>query len=262
MTKASDNVYPRFLISEGGSTSTPAAGRVTVYAKADGLLYQKDDAGVETLLASGSSASVATDPIWDAAGDTVVGTGANTAARLAIGAAGGALSRVNGAVAWNSGTSFPTAATGDRYWRTDHALECYYDGTRWLSTTLFTATMTTHDVATIQPLSSSPATISRVSLHHTDFQAWLVNLYGETYVNTTNNGTNFWTFALAGAVTGTAYGNFTTAAQAADTHTGHKTALNVAAGGTERGLTLTGTKTLSPGAAYWGATLTYRLIVT
>ena len=102
MSKASDNVFPRFLISEGGSTSTPAAGRVTVYAKADGLLYQKDDAGVETLLASGASGSVATDAIWDAAGDLAVGSGANTAARLAIGATNGmALRRVSGSVAWD-----------------------------------------------------------------------------------------------------------------------------------------------------------------
>ena len=50
MTKGSDNVFPRFLISEGGSTATPAAGRVTVYAKANGLLYSKDDAGFETLM--------------------------------------------------------------------------------------------------------------------------------------------------------------------------------------------------------------------
>jgi hypothetical protein len=50
MTKASDNVYPRLLISEGGSTATPAAGRVTVYAKSDGLMYSKDDAGAETAL--------------------------------------------------------------------------------------------------------------------------------------------------------------------------------------------------------------------
>lgn len=58
MTKASDNVFPRFLISEGGSTATPAAGRVTVYAKADGLLYSKDDAGTEKLMSSGSVAGV------------------------------------------------------------------------------------------------------------------------------------------------------------------------------------------------------------
>lgn len=54
MAKASDNVFPRFLISEGGSTATPAAGRVTVYAKADGLLYSKDDAGAETALGGGA----------------------------------------------------------------------------------------------------------------------------------------------------------------------------------------------------------------
>lgn len=54
MAKASDNVFPRLLISEGGSTTTPAAGNVTVYAKADGLLYSKDDAGAETLVSGGS----------------------------------------------------------------------------------------------------------------------------------------------------------------------------------------------------------------
>lgn len=53
MTKASDNVFPRFLISEGGSTSTPASGQVTMYAKADGLLYSKDDAGTESAVSGG-----------------------------------------------------------------------------------------------------------------------------------------------------------------------------------------------------------------
>lgn len=54
MTKASDNVFPRLLISEGGSTATPAASQVTVYAKANGLLYSKDDAGTETALGGSS----------------------------------------------------------------------------------------------------------------------------------------------------------------------------------------------------------------
>lgn len=59
MTKASDNVFPRLLVSEGGSTSTPASGQVTVYAKADGLLYSKDDAGTETLVSGGGVAPLA-----------------------------------------------------------------------------------------------------------------------------------------------------------------------------------------------------------
>lgn len=73
MTKASDNVFPRLLISEGGSTATPASGQVTVYAKADGLLYSKDDAGAETALggASGGGESllnlfVGAIPPWSA----------------------------------------------------------------------------------------------------------------------------------------------------------------------------------------------------
>jgi len=100
MTKASDNVFPRFLVSEGGSTATPGAAQVTVYAKADGLLYSKDDAGVEKLLSSGAAGSVATDAIWDAAGDLAVGSGANTATALTKGSDGEVLTMVGGAVDW------------------------------------------------------------------------------------------------------------------------------------------------------------------
>lgn len=39
---------------EGAAPATPAANRVTVYAKADGLIYSKDDAGVETLVSGGT----------------------------------------------------------------------------------------------------------------------------------------------------------------------------------------------------------------
>lgn len=86
---------------EAAAPSTPAATKVVIYAKSDGLMYSKDDAGTETLMSSGGSGSVATDAIWDAAGDLAVGTGANTAARLAIGATNGmALQRISGAVAW------------------------------------------------------------------------------------------------------------------------------------------------------------------
>lgn len=87
--------------AEAAAPSTPASGKVVVYAKSDGLMYSKDDAGAETLMSSGTGGSVATDAIWDAAGDLAVGSGSNTAARLAIGATNGmALMRVSGSVAW------------------------------------------------------------------------------------------------------------------------------------------------------------------
>lgn len=74
--------------AEAAAPSTPAAGKVVVYAKTDGLMYSKDDAGAETLMSSGGAGSVATDAIWDAAGDLVQGTGSNTAAKLGAGTAG------------------------------------------------------------------------------------------------------------------------------------------------------------------------------
>lgn len=48
------------------------------------------------------SGSMATDALWDAAGDLAVGTGANTAGRLAIGSEGTALIVSGGAVAWGT----------------------------------------------------------------------------------------------------------------------------------------------------------------
>lgn len=77
----------QITLSEAAAPASPATGKVTLYAKADGLLYSKDDAGTETALGGGSG-SVATDAIWDAKGDLAVGTGANTASRLAVGTNG------------------------------------------------------------------------------------------------------------------------------------------------------------------------------
>lgn len=77
----------QITLPEGAAASTPSSGNVTLYAKADGLLYSKDDAGVETPLGGGSG-DVATDSIWDAKGDLAVGTGADTASRLAVGTNG------------------------------------------------------------------------------------------------------------------------------------------------------------------------------
>lgn len=42
-------------LDEMAAPSTPASGRVALYAKSDGLLYSKDDAGVETLVSGGSA---------------------------------------------------------------------------------------------------------------------------------------------------------------------------------------------------------------
>jgi hypothetical protein len=138
-TLESSSIYGiqiRESATDGSDFSNAAADYRIAFIGEDGLWHVKDSAGTVTDPFTGSG-SVATDAIWDAAGDLAVGTGANTAARLAIGNAGGTLARINGAVAWNASTTFPTATTGDRFFRTDLGMEFYYDGTRWLSMQLF-----------------------------------------------------------------------------------------------------------------------------
>jgi hypothetical protein len=102
--------------------------------------------------AAGAGTSMATDTLWDAAGDLAVGTGANTGGRLAIGTTGKILKVVAGTPAWytsewdtiivkasddtvtNSATLVSdsellwTAAAGDM-WRFEATIIYHTDGT-------------------------------------------------------------------------------------------------------------------------------------
>lgn len=248
--------------AEVAAPSTPAAGSVVTYAKSDGLMYSKDDAGVETLMSSGSSGSVATDAIWDAAGDLAVGSGANTAAKLTMGAAGGAVSRVNGAVAWNSGTAFPTAATGDRYWRTDLGGEYYYDGTRWLSTAKYT-----HPIGTSAgslPLSASN-TIHRTSHPHAGLSAiWVEKVVSPFIViaGTALSASHKWVGVAGDNISSTSLGTITIDSGASDTW--RLSTLTPAASFASSlfEFLVTWTKTGTPGGMYIHPTIVYRLIAT
>lgn len=137
MTKASDNAYPSILITEGTEPTAPAAGKQRLYIDSTThKLMLTNSSGTEHSVEPANTGSVATDTIWDAAGDLVVATGADAAARLAKGNAGGTLAMGNSAVIWNANTSFPASkATNDRYFRTDLLEEFVWDGTRWVGIT-------------------------------------------------------------------------------------------------------------------------------
>lgn len=86
MTKASDNAFPSILITEGTEPSAPAAGKQRVYIDSTThKLKRTDSSGTDVTIEGGS---VATDTIFDAKGDLAVGTGADTAAKLTVGANG------------------------------------------------------------------------------------------------------------------------------------------------------------------------------
>lgn len=103
-------------------------------------LYDK----IETLW----SGSVATDSIWDAKGDLAVGTGANTASRLAVGTNGQVLTADS---AEATGMKWTTVSgTGDVVWpasSTDNAV-ARFDSTTWklLQNSAVTIADTTGDI--------------------------------------------------------------------------------------------------------------------
>jgi len=92
----------KLVLEEQVAPDTPASDKVAIYPKAGGGVYKKNDAGVEEEL---SNVPIASDSIWEAAGDLVIGTGANTAARLAKGTATHVLTMNAGATApeWAAG---------------------------------------------------------------------------------------------------------------------------------------------------------------
>lgn len=86
MAKIQDVDIPYLEFAEAAAPSTPASGIVRTYSKSDGLMYSKDDAGTETLMSGGGSGIGAS--IFDAKGDLIVASAADTAARQAVGANG------------------------------------------------------------------------------------------------------------------------------------------------------------------------------
>ena len=101
-----NNPFPSVLMVEAADETDPtpdalpAAGQQRLIVGPDSLLYLLDSTGTATLVGGGGGIAnpLATDSLWDAAGDLVQGTGANTSAKLSAGTAGKVLTS-NGAAA-------------------------------------------------------------------------------------------------------------------------------------------------------------------
>lgn len=92
MTKASDNEFPKLIFAM--QTSAPAAPSDSdwkMYAKANGIFARSSNTEVGPFGTGGGGGAVGTDTIWDAKGDLAVGTGADTAQKLAVAADGSQL---------------------------------------------------------------------------------------------------------------------------------------------------------------------------
>lgn len=163
---------------------------------------------------------------------------------------------------YDEGTSFPvTPASGDKFYRTDLNLLCFYDGTRWLTVTLYETSVAGGDAI---PISTSNFQSARFPVR-SDFGIYLERWVAATYVATTNNGSNYWTNALQWNTQGnvsTTLASFNTSADTVANNMRHEATVNTVIDSTAVTLGVRVTKTGSPGAIYGLNTLVYRLIVT
>ena len=88
MTRASDNAFPSILITEGTEPSAPAAGKQRLYIDSTTHKLKRTDSSGTDVTIEGSSTTIATDTIWDAKGDLVAASAADTGGRLAVGSDG------------------------------------------------------------------------------------------------------------------------------------------------------------------------------
>lgn len=254
------NIYGvqiRESANDGSDFSNAVTDYRILFVGEDGLFHLKDSAGTVTT-PTGMANPMTTSQ------DIIVGGSSGAPGALALGAAGGAVSRVNGAVAWNSGTSFPTAATGDRYWRTDRALEYYYDGTRWLCTCPHVLTIDQYNDNQEQPYASGAGAKlpSRVVIPRDLYDMWIIDFRYSIRVNTTNSGSHYWTVTLENNPAVAVLATSNTSADSPDTQYRKVVSVGASVGdSSQRNVFARINPTGTPGTVDWfSAEMTFRFV--
>lgn len=218
-----------YLANIGAGQVTVAGDTGVTVSDADGLTLDTDEAGM----------------LWK--------LGTNTWLFVKLSSSGGG--------GYDEGTSFPVSpSTDDKFYRTDRNILYFYDGTQWLTVQQFAIHLSAYRQL---PATGYSATNTRalmgvppgVPTYDFYIEEWRV----DSFVFTTNNGTNHWTMSLvkddtAGART--TVDSFNTSTHSNDLHTRTVRTVNALLGTTNVMLNVDiPTKTLSPGNLVVGASL-------
>lgn len=153
-------------------------------------------------------------------------------------------------------TSFPgSPASGDRVWRSDRGIEYYYDGTRWLSTTLYSMPIQLSDQN--NPRTTTTGFLGRAANPWAGlYDVYLLDGVFSYYLSATGN----WTLDIVDSAAAVLA---TTTVSTVTTHTTVRVAINaVKANGLAANSNFNLSVTENSGAAslYTMAALTYRLV--
>lgn len=161
------------------------------------------------------------------------------------------------------GTSFPgSPSSGDQYFRTDLGLDCYYDGTRWLTKTEYQIPFYT--------IGDMPATATGTKFNgvadNSQAGMYLTRMVNTIFVNPSNDSTHYWTVQVqwntAGAVPTNIGSAISTQGLSASSFLETNTTINAALSTTAKSFSIVATKVSTAGTAYIFTLLWYRLIVT
>ena len=98
-----------------------------------------------------------------------------------------------------AGSSFPgSPSTNDLFFHTTYGMIFKWDGTRWVTVTLYTQPLDTQ-----RALNNLSATNTFDSPLYQDGSVWLEKFMASMYVITTNDGTRYWTAACEGVTLST-----------------------------------------------------------
>lgn len=159
----------------------------------------------------------------------------------------------------SAGVAFPgSPTTGQRFFRTDHGMEFFYDGTRWLTTQVFQMAWSSPEA--VMPWSVTNSRFrGRLRGPH-DLDCYILYWRVRTTVTTTNSGSAFWTVRLVKNSDNSNIASFTTGSDTVAASTDHTTAVNAVS--TETDLYVQADKTSTPGNIHVWCGVYYRQIAT
>ncbi len=251
-----------------GSVAWPGGSAPTLHTAAaaiDLLTFLSPDGGTTWYgvhlnpSSSGSFSGDAADLVVDDSAFTEI---AGTDGQAVFDSIDDTIAALSAGVGFPSGSSFPgSPSTDDLFYRTDRGLMYFYNGTRWLTVTLYRVPFS---IGTSANPATATANIGRV-VAGTTYDLWMEKFTTTVLVLTTNDGSNYWTLDLIktnAANAATSIVTFNTSGHTATNWTVTETAIGaLLTPGTYKQLQVDATKTAgAPGNLYYALSLEYRLV--
>jgi hypothetical protein len=162
------------------------------------------------------------------------------------------------------GTAFPgtPSFTGQRFFRSDRGIEYYYDGTRWLSTTIYTLPVAVQDATFLNPVSAT-GTFRTVSPFANLYDIYVERVFTESYLTSATTSSNYFTIQFSNSTAAAAGVNMGSSISlqndTQNSWTHHQQTVNATVASTVNSFSMAFTR-VGTGTAYILGTVQFRLI--